>query len=265
MTADDAAARFSNRVADYVRARPSYPPAAIDFVLANVLAEADSTQADGAKSLTIADVGAGTGISAALFLARGATVVAIEPNAAMRGAAEKLLGGNPRFRSVDGTAETTTLPDRSVDLVVAAQAFHWFDVPRARWEFARITRAPSRCALLWNTRRPSGSPFLAAYESLLAEFGLDYAQVRHENIEAAALEQFFVPGTYRSRKFENVQRLDLDGLIARLASSSYLPSVEHPRYAAMLDAARKMFAEQQRDGGGELVYDAEVHFGCVSA
>lgn len=256
MPADNAATRFSNRVADYVRYRPGYPPETVDFVLATTGL---------ASTCAVADVGSGTGISAELFLRRGCAVTGVEPNADMRAAAEKLLAAYPNFRSVAGGAEATTLPSASVDLVVAAQAFHWFDVPKTRAEFARVTRAPHGCALLWNTLRPDGTPFLAAYERLRVEFGIDYAKVRHENIDPQKLREFFVPGTYRSHKFDNVQMLDVDGLIGRLASSSYLPGVGHERYPAMVEAARKIFSDHQQAGRVALEYDAEVHVGQVSA
>jgi SAM-dependent methyltransferase len=255
MPADDAATRFSNRVADYVRYRPSYPPETVDFVLS-------ATQL--ASTCSIADVGSGTGISAELFLRRGCPVIGVEPNADMRAAAETQLADYPLFRSVAGSAEATTLPAESVDLVIAAQAFHWFDVPKTRAEFARITRAPHWCALLWNTLRLDSAPFMQAYEALRVEFGIDYTHVRHENIDSQKLREFFVPGTYRGAKFDNAQLLDVDGLIGRLASSSYLPSVGHPRYAAMVAAARDIFSTHQQAGRVALEYDAEVHLGRVS-
>lgn len=254
MPADDAATRFSTRVADYVKYRPTYPPETVDFVLS-------TTQL--ASTCSIADIGSGTGISAELFLRRGCTVIGIEPNADMRAAAETQLAGYPLFRSVAGSAEATTLPAESVDLVVAAQAFHWFDVPRTRAEFARITRAPHWCALLWNTLRREGTPFVAAYDRLRVEFGIDYTAVRHENIDPQQLREFFTPGTYRLQKFDNVQLLDVDGLIGRLASSSYLPGIGHERYPAMVEAARKIFSEHQQAGRVALEYDAEVHLGRV--
>src|SRR5688500_4068755 len=115
--------RFSDRVADYVRSRPDYPAAFYAFLR-------DELGLTAGKA--VADVGSGTGISARPLVEQGVVVYAIEPNGPMRGAAEAGLGAFATFRSVDGTAEATTLPDASVDLVLAAQAFHWFDKPRAR-------------------------------------------------------------------------------------------------------------------------------------
>ena len=128
----DPTQRFSNRVDDYVRHRPHYPPGVLDLLREGI----------GLTPRTvIADVGSGTGISTELFLENDNTVFAVEPNPEMRAAAKRLLGGRANFHSVDGTAEATTLPGGSVDCVVAAQAFHWFDPEKTRAEFQRILRA----------------------------------------------------------------------------------------------------------------------------
>src|SRR5262245_29361777 len=114
----DPTRRFGSRADDYAKARPSYPPEVFDFLENNFGLSAGQTAAD---------LGSGTGISAELLLDRGLRVFAVEPNEAMRATAEKTLGARAGFVSVDGRAETTTLPNNSVDWVYAAQAFHWFD------------------------------------------------------------------------------------------------------------------------------------------
>ncbi len=116
----DSTQRFSSRVEDYVKYRPSYPKA----ILALLRRDCGLTPAS-----AIADIGSGTGLSSKLFLANGNRVYGVEPNPEMREAAERLLAKYPRFTSVAATAEATTLPDVSADFVVAGQAFHWFDVP----------------------------------------------------------------------------------------------------------------------------------------
>ena len=181
----DSTKRFSNRVADYVRYRPDYPRGILAILEAETGLSADSR---------IADVGSGTGISAELFLAHGNVVDAVEPNADMRAAAEATLAQYPRFHSVVGTAEATTLADNSVDYVVAAQAFHWLDAQATRREFARILRADGWVVLIWNTRRVDATPFLRAYEVLLQKFATDYRQVDHRNIDQEKLQSFYAAG-----------------------------------------------------------------------
>src|SRR5262249_41515214 len=149
---------------DYVRYRPVYPA----DVLTVLEQEAGLTSGS-----IVADIGSGTGISSQLFLDHGNTIFAVEPNREMRLAAEKQLSGNPRFHSMGGTAESTTLADRSVNFIVAGQAFHWFNRQQARREFARILRPGGFVVLMWNDRRLDSTPFLRDYEALLREFGID--------------------------------------------------------------------------------------------
>lgn len=246
--------RFTGRVEDYVRARPGYPTAIVDdLVAAGILA----------PGAVVADIGSGTGISTALFLTAGHEVVGVEPNAAMRAAAEASLARFPRFRSLPGSAEATGLPDASVDLVVAAQAFHWFDAARTRHEFRRILTAPGWVALIWNARQAAGTPFLAAYEALLLEFGTDYAQVGHRGVGAERLAPFF-GGSWETRRYENAQELDLEGLRSRLLSSSYIPAPGRPEHAEMLERLASIFDAHSEDGRVRILYDTEVHAGRLT-
>ena len=104
-------------------------------------------------SSVIADFGSGTGLLAQLFLDFGVEVYGVEPNASMRAAAEQLLARFPRFHSVQGTAETSGLPDQSCDIVTSGQSFHWFDPVRTRQECRRILRPAGWVVLVWNVRQ----------------------------------------------------------------------------------------------------------------
>jgi SAM-dependent methyltransferase len=250
----DPTGRFSDRVANYVACRPGYPDA---------LSRALREEVGLSTGSIVADIGSGTGISTDLLLRLGCVVYAVEPNAAMRVAAETRFSGETRFHSIASRAESTTLPDRSVDAVTAGQAFHWFDPRLTRGEFARILRPSGRVALFWNTRRVDGTPFLQAYEALLLEFGTDYAQVNHRNVDDRILASFF-GGPWESRVFVQEQVFDLEGLRGRLLSSSYVPGSDHPRYDAMLAALERLFHEHQEDGRVRLVYDTELFFGPLA-
>lgn len=250
----DPTRRFSNRVADYIRSRPSYPPALIDLLRA----------ACGlTPSATVADIGSGTGILTRLLLATGATVYGIEPNDAMRAAAESLIGDQPRFVSVAATAEATTLPPASVDLITAAQAFHWFDRQRTRQEWRHILTPDGWVALIWNDRRPDATPFLRAYEDLLRRFGTDYQAVNHRNIDRAALAMFF-GGTVHEATFPHEQRFDFEGLKGRLLSSSYVPAADDPRAVPMLESLRAIFESFNQGGTVALQYDTRVFYGRLN-
>jgi SAM-dependent methyltransferase len=207
-------------------------------------------------------VGSGTGIFSRLLLAAGAEVWAVEPNAAMRAAAETTLGGDPRFHSVAASAEDTTLPDGSMDLVVAAQALHWFDMEAARAEFARILRPRGKVAVVFNNRRDRSTSFLAEYEGLLHRFATDYANVDHRKLDRGRLLGFY-RGGFEVRTFPHVQELDWEGLRGRLLSASYAPAPGHPDHEPMLEALRRLFEEHAEDGRVRIEYDAEVYVGEV--
>ncbi|MDB5334840.1 MAG: Methyltransferase [Planctomycetaceae bacterium] len=248
--------RFSDRVENYIRWRPGYPDE-----LFRILAE----DAGVTQPSTVADIGSGTGISAELFLRRGHTVYAVEPNREMRQAAETLLAKYPQFRSIDGTAEHSTLPDASVDLIVAAQAFHWFDAEKTRAEFSRILRSGGWCALMWNSRRIDSTPFLRAYEALLNEYGTDYREIQHTNIDRAKIAAFYAPETYKYRSLYNEQRFNWEGLRGRVLSSSYVPAEGQPQHAPLMQKLKEIFEANQSDGQVCFEYDTEIHLGQMPA
>ena len=254
MNAADSTERFSDRVADYVRHRPDYPPA----LLAWLRREHGVT-----PDWKVADVGAGTGISSKLFLDAGHAVTAVEPNAAMREAAVAWLGGQPRFRAVDGRADATGLPDASVDLVTVAQAFHWFDPEATRREFARILRPDGLAAIFWNSRRLIGTPFLEGYEALLKRHGTDYTSVAERYADDDSMRAWFGAGWRGTTRFEYKQLLDYDGLRGRLMSSSYVPKPGHAQHAPMLAALRELFERCQRDGRISFDYDTRIIVGTL--
>ena len=243
--------RFSNRVENYARYRPGYPPEVLGLMRDEMGLRPASV---------VADVGSGTGILSKLFLENGNTVYGVEPNREMREAGERLLKEFPNFRSVAGTAEETTLPDASVDFVTAGQAFHWFDVGGARRESRRILRAGGWAVLVWNYREEHHTPFLRAYEDLLLEFGNDYRQVSVGYGHEESLRAFFAGG-YESRKFPNRQLLDYEALRGRLLSASYVPLEDDPRHRPMLERLRRIFDEHQEAGRVSVEYDTQVFYG----
>lgn len=244
--------RFSNRVADYVKARPEYPREVIDAL---------SREVDMDSGWIVADVGAGTGISSKLFLENGNAVIAVEPNLAMRAAADEQLASFATYRSVNGTAEATTLDDACVDLVVAAQAFHWFDRPAFRREAVRILKPGGCLALIWNDRLAGGTPFLDGYERILHTFAIDYVAVNHRNIGVDGIRDFFAPAEMKLIELKNAQRFDFDGLQSRLLSSSYAPPESDPRSKPMLEALRKLFDETNKAGIVEMLYTTQIFVG----
>lgn len=251
---DDQAAktRFSNRVDDYVQYRPSYPEAAIDWL------EDRGTLRPGVKTV---DVGAGTGILTDQLRKRGYPVWAVEPNAAMREVAIGAFSDSSIVSVVDASAERTTLPENTFELITAAQAFHWFDADAARLEFERILVDGGEVALIWNTRRTEGEAFLEDYEALIVEYGTDYTRVDHRGARARVGDFFGGESAFEYTSFRNQQTLDFDGLRGRLESCSYIPTRDHERYDAMIDDLRALYDQHATGDEVRLKYDAEIFVG----
>ncbi|MBL8721459.1 MAG: class I SAM-dependent methyltransferase [Myxococcales bacterium] len=248
--------RFGDRVADYVRTRPGYPDALVTLLTRELGLSPATTR--------VVDVGSGTGLSALPFLRAGFAVTGVEPNAGMRAAAEDLLRDEPRFTSVAGTAEQTTLPDTAADLLIAAQAFHWFDRAAARAEARRVLAPGGHAALVWNDRRLVGDAFHEGYEAALLRWGTDYQAVRHDQVGEAALAAFFGDAP-RSAVLDNHQDLDREGLVGRALSSSYVPKAGQPGHEPLMNELDRLFSAHAREGRVRIVYDTRVWFGPLTA
>lgn len=247
--------RFSDRVADYVRYRPDYPVAMLNWL---------QDTFGITPAWRVADVGAGTGISSKLFLDGGYRVLAVEPNAPMREAAESWLGDDPRFSAVDGRATATGLDNASVDLVTVAQAFHWFDQDATREEFRRILSPKGLVAIIWNSRRLVGTPFLEGYEALLKRYGTDYTSVAERYGDEPSMRAWFGDGYLAMGRFDHGQRLDYDGLAGRLLSSSYAPREGQPQHEPMMRALRELFDRCAVDGRIRFDYDTVTYVGKLN-
>ena len=254
MTAINATTRFSSRVDDYIKNRPHYPVEVLDLLALKCELTPESV---------VADIGSGTGILTKLFLENGNPVIGVEPNKEMREAGERYLQEYARFNSVDGTSESTRLPGKAIDIIVAGQAFHWFDQAKARVEFMRILNDGGWVALLWNDRRVDSTPFLVAYEALLQEFGTDYNEINHKNVQDKAVFKTFFGMAPGEAVFDNVQRFDFDGLMGRINSSSYMPGRENPRHPALRQRAKEIFDQHQIGGLVAFEYDTRVYYGQI--
>ncbi len=235
--------RFADRAQEYARFRPDYPAEAIDAILDSI--------GDPAH-LVVADLGAGTGIASRQLARRGVRVIAIEPNGPMRGSAAPEAGIEWR----EGSAEDTGLPDQSVMLATAFQAFHWFDPEPALREMHRILVPDGRLALVWNQRDPD-DPLTAAYSRIVRALSDQHPAEERPNVTDPLFASSLFAGV-RHRSFAHGQDLSLEGLLGRAASVSYLPK-EGPRHEELTER----LLELHRDWGDShgmvrLAYRTEV-------
>lgn len=252
----DPTRRFSDCADAYVAARPRYPAE-----LATLLGRELGLRNDA----TISDIGSGTGISCEPFLDVGFAVIGVEPNDAMRAAAERELARHPRFRSINGTAEDTALPTGSVDLAIAGQAFHWFDHARFRVELLRILKPGGALALFWNSRVHDASAFMRGYNDLLLDHCPEYrAKWKGDDVgrkHAPAMAIVFGGRHWREAALDNAQTLDRAGLIARVESDSYAPKPGDPGHAPMVAALRDLFDRCAQSGRVQMIYRTRTFFG----
>ncbi len=242
----DSKERFSNRVENYIKYRPSYPEEIIKFFAKEIKLT---------SSWIIADIGSGTGILSKLFLGNGNFVLGVEPNEEMRKAGEQQLKDYSLFRSIEGSSEETRIENASVDLVTAGQAFHWFDIEKSKNEFKRILRENGFVSLIWNKRNTKSSDFLREYEDLLLNNSVDYKLVDHKNVNEKILNEFFAE--YKLKIFPNCQAFNFEGLKGRLLSSSYAPMRGNPKYKPMINELERIFQKNEIDGKIKFEYDTE--------
>jgi SAM-dependent methyltransferase len=236
--------RFDDRARDYANYRPNYPPAAIDAILSGL---------NSPEFLTVTDLGAGTGISARQLADRGAQVLALEPNAAMRRAAMP----HERVKFIDATAEKTCLPDSSVDLVTAFQSFHWFEPHAAIAEAHRILRASGRLALCWN-ERDSRNALMAGYDELVREAAGDHPMRSGVPLSGPLIRATPLFRDARELEFPNSKRMTCAALIGSCLSGSYIPQ-SGPAHDKLMDGLRRLHEKfAAADGCVEMIYRTEI-------
>jgi SAM-dependent methyltransferase len=247
--------RFSSRAEAYARFRPTYPQKVVDVL------EAEAGLWPGAS---IADIGAGTGLSSALFLRRGYQVTAVEPNAEMRAKAVASLGAEPRFSAVSGTAEATGLASQSVDCVLCAQAFHWFRLAETKAEMYRILKSGGVIAVMWNLRRPDTSEFLHELEAALLRYCPAYAdRILQEHDVAQANALALAPEVHLHHTFWE-QEMDRAALIGRMESASCVPQLEEPNHDEFFATVNGL-VDRHADANGmvRLLYDTRLYWARV--
>ncbi|NNF02606.1 MAG: class I SAM-dependent methyltransferase [Bacteroidia bacterium] len=243
----DPTTRFSDRVDDYSNFRPNYPRQVLDYY---------KHQLGLAPDWKIADIGSGTGIFTQHFIANGNSVFGVEPNAKMREAAENALASD-NFISIDGTEIDTGITDCSIDLIVAAQAFHWFDPHLFVSECLRIAKPHACISLLWNERLVEIDSFHRQYEDLIIKHASDYLKIDHRKTGIQKLKKIQPIEDYQYFEVDNKQTLNFAGLKGRLLSSSYVPKGDDA--VNMIDDLKTLFEKYHENGILDLKYKTKVY------
>lgn len=242
--------KFSGKADVYDKFRLSYPEELFDLLYSEYITP---------RSI-IADIGSGTGKFAQPLLERGNTVYCVEPNADMTAKAIKRLFGYRGFRPVSASAESTSLPDASVDFITAAQSFHWFDKLNFATECKRISKRNAVCALVWNSY-DSSCRTVSELEKLNFASLPDFNGFSGGSSPESGISDFFEE--YDTYRFVQSVIFDSDSFLGRCFSSSYSPSIqskEGSRYRALLT---EFFEKHSRDGMLSMPITTICHVGRV--
>lgn len=244
--------RFSNKVKNYTKYRPDYPR---DLILSL------QNKYGLTKESIVADIGFGTGILTKHFLQNCKKVLGVEPNREMRKAGEKYLSKFSNFFSINGTAEKTGLEDSSVDFIAAAQAFHWFEPKKTRREFSRILKENGRVVLIWKTPKTKGDSFHMKFNNFIKNHSSDYLKVTYQDhhSEKKAVSHFLNPIGYSLEIFEDHQNFDLEGLLGRVSSLSYMPNEWDDGFFEVKSSLEKIFNEHARNGTVKISYTTKLY------
>lgn len=245
---------FTGKADLYSKFRPSYPNEYINYLLSE-------NQLD--EGSFIADIGSGTGILTKLLLEKKLNVLAIEPNDDMREEAEKTLKVYDQYKSINATAENTSLIDNSVDLITVAQAFHWFDKEKFRLECKRILKENSKVSLVWNSKDLT-SPLMIELQEICIETCPKFKGFSG-GIEDMpdVYNQFFKNGIYETTVYRTDLEMDLEGFLGRNLSSSFSPLRREKEFESYHAALTNLFIKYSLNGKIIYPYITKSYLGFV--
>ncbi len=246
--------KYKNKAQHYSFSRPTYPKELIKYL--NDVEDLQSYR-------YAADVGAGTGIFTKILLDNNHIVYAVEPSRDMRDKLNELKNDYIDLEIINGTAENTSIKDKSIDLIVSAQSLHWFNLQRAKTEFKRILKDKNLCLFIWNERVAKKNSFTSSYESLIYEFVSNYkSYIKKGNDVISRLNEFVSPATIRKVTFPNAINMDYEGIINLFYSYSYSPSydVHSQETQRIIKKIDTIFNEYTNGNTVEILYTTNVYY-----
>ncbi len=243
---------FSGKSEIYSKFRPVYPKEIIQTL---------TNKYGLTGSMTVADIGCGTGILSRMFLENGNKVLCIDPNEEMLEICRKGLSGYEKATIMKGYAEKTGLEDHSVNVITAGQSFHWFNVDKTTREFRRILRAPNMVALIWNDRDNKDN-FTSEFENVVSKYSKGYHGTGSSAISDDLISQFF-NWSYGYYQYPNFQELDFDGLVGRYSSASYSLSAEDEKYSKTISSLKEAFNTYEKNGKVVIKYTTKLYVGKI--
>lgn len=236
--------KFTGKADVYDKYRPTYPAELIEWLW-------EKTHAD-----TVADIGAGTGIFTKCLSAKHWKITAVEPNADML---EKLRANLSGIEIVNAPAESTGIASASVDLVTAAQAFHWFDKGKFMAECQRIFTPNGRLAVIWNTR--TETDMQKERNEIFQRNAGQYDSVKGNLNDDGkfAPEKYF--SEYERVSFLQSMTMDMEQYVGCEMSRSYAPKKGTPLYDVQLDELTRLFEKYQKGGIVDVPYKTDCYLG----
>lgn len=234
------AERFSSKTDDYAKGRPDFPKEIIDFLYEHKVIDEKSI---------IADIGSGTGRFTKLLLERDHHVYGVEPNDEMRSKAEELLSKFNNFTSISGNAESTTLPNNSLDLITVAQAFHWFDKEKCLVEFKRILKDNGKVFIIWDDLINDYNDFSKEFRNLSNRFRKVAPETNGKRVSRdETIAELFKDKKHISNYFDHELYQNFERVKAGALSASFAPKADEDNYEEFISELERVFNKYAENG-----------------
>lgn len=249
------AERYSSKTDDYAKYRPNFPNEIVEFLYSNDFINSNSI---------IADIGSGTGRFTRLLLEKGNKVYGVERNDEMRAKAEQLLSQYSNFISIRGSAEETVLTDNTIDLITAAQAFHWFNKEKCLSEFKRIIKKNGKVLILWDDFLTNYNNFSIEYGKVLNKYRIvELGQMEKRFTRTEMISDFFRNNKYETLSFTHEIYQNFNSIKGGALSASFTPKPDEVNYKPFLLELQEVFEKFQSEGKVLTAFQTICYLGKI--